>query len=389
MKTLKPVSQAIILSFATSAAYALDPMPIPVGEALFVPTLGLSVVNDDNIRASQDATSATIMSIAPKFLLGADTRNSAYQLEYGINHRRYNRSELSDLTDHTLAGRAAFDIDARNRLRLQAVHDRRESIDNLLNQNNTLDRIATNTLGGQYLFGATNAKYNIEVGVNHSQLRSLDSNTNQDLERNTNAFSVAVLNRISPRTQLELEGRIAQTDYQDNTAKIKDNRQQALLAGARWEATALTTGRAKLGIQNRSFNNDSRSDVSRSAWEVAVDWEPLTYTKFTFLTANTIEEGNLGFSFVDTIRTTLAWQHQWRYNLSSSVNFGRIQEGFKDSATESNRTDITNLAGVTLTYNLRRWTDIQLGYTYSDRDSDAAFRDYSRNQWRLGINMSL
>lgn len=395
MNITNKTTQVIALVGVSSSVFALEPMPVKVGEAGFVPTLDVSVTSDSNIRANNtNKQSATVTSIAPKFLFGAETRNTAYQLEYGINHRKFDGADVGDLTDQRVAGRAMFDFDVRNKMKLEATHDRRESIENLLNQNtnpNGKDRIATNRLAMDYFFGAPQATINTEFGINYNQLRSIDSNVNQNMERDTTGMNASLLYRISPITQLELEGRYATTDYllNDTATKAKNNNQRTILAGVRWEVSALTTGRAKAGYETRSFTNTNRPDAERPSWEVAIDWTPLTYSKFTFLTQQATQEGNLGFAFVETARSSVTWQHEWTPLFKTSLSYARVAEDFANSPVDPNRSDASNQASILLNYALKRWIDLNAGYVYSDRDSVVGFRQFSRDQWRVGISMSL
>lgn len=387
----------------SGAALALEPAPIKVGEAKFIPTLDVNVTTDSNIRASNAfKQSATIANIAPKLLLEADTRNSAYQLEYKANHRQYNGDYSDSLTDHGLAARGILDFDIRNRLKLEATHDRRESIENPASLTQLASRVGSTGLGADYFFGAPDAMFNAEFGAKMNLIRSTDNEVaTKGIDRDFKQLNASLLYRVSPKTQLELEGRLGETSYIESASKVKDSTQHAVLAGVRWEATAQTTGRAKAGYEQRK--TDLRT-TERPSWEVAIDWAPLTYSTFTLSSQQATQDGTLasqlnpitntnnqtGFTAIQSARHSVNWTHGWSDRFKSTVSYARVEEQFvQDLNGASDRTDTFNQTSLVLTYALRRWVDLKAGYTYSDRDSNTALRTFDRHQVLLGVSMSL
>lgn len=386
---LTKLSALLLVVYGTSA-YALDPMPIPVGDANLVPTLGVSAVSDNNIRATEDRTSSIVTNVNPNLLLIADTRNASYQLNWGVNHRIFHRADQDNLTNHNLSAGAGFVFDARNALDVNASHVRTESIANLLNDDNDLERFASNSVDASYAFGASGALFNLELGMGYNQLRTLDSSVNKDLERNTRSLEASWLTRISSRTQIDVTYRNSDVNYLEGIARTKDSTNQALLAGIRWEATGITTGRAKFGVQQRNFKNDDRSNATGSTAEIAADWNPLRHTTFTLTVNQQFEEGSQNFDYVQGTRASLNWNHSWSGRVSTNATIGQHQQRYKDSqAGADDRSEHTNNMGVSINYSMRRWLDLTAGYDYSERTSKLDSREFTRNQFRVGVNMSL
>jgi len=386
---LKKLS-ALMFAVYGASAYALDPAAIPVGEASLIPTLGVSMVSDNNIRASDTKTSSIVKNLNPNLLLVADTRNATYQLNWGVNHQIFDRADQDSLTNHNVTASAGFEFDARNALDVSASHARTESIANLLNDNNDLERFANNNLNATYAFGASGALFNLELGMGYNQLRTLDSNVNKDLERNTLSLDASWLTRISSRTQIDVTYRNSDVSYVDDVARAKNSTNQSLLAGVRWEATGITSGRAKFGAQQRSFNNDGRSDATKSTAEIAVDWSPLRYSTITLSADQQFEEGSQSFDYVQATRVSLSWNHSWSDRVSTNASAGQYQQRYIDSQIgESDRTEHINNMGVSVNYSMRRWLDLTAGYDYSERTSKLDSRDFTRNQFRVGVSMSL
>lgn len=384
---LLPLVAAMGCVYATSSI-ANDTLRSSSGSLNVLPSISTSISHDDNIRANNTKESSRILTINPNFLLTGETAKTFSAFELDINQRKYSHSSDYDLLDLTLEANTELYVNVRNQLNFSASHTSTESIDNLLDTTNEVERFDTNQIGAEYLFGAPGAMFNLEAGINGIHFRSAERGQNLDLERDTINLNTSLLTRISPRTQIELELRSSEVDYKQSAASVKNSETLTYLVGLRWEATAMTTGRIKIGQQNRKFtDNPAKSSESSSTWELGIVWEPLTYSNLTLTGGQKYDEGSFGYNYAETTRVNLAWNHEWRHNLSSTLNLGMTEEAFKDGSTPD-RTDKSYSAGINMDYKIRYWLDIQAGYSYSERDSVAATRDFDRNQVRLGVKVS-
>ena len=92
---------ASVVGTVSANAMAIEPASMNIQGFEFTPTLQVSESYDDNIRARRfDKTSSWITSINPTFLLSAEDRNSAYQLEYSLNRDIYHSESSASNTDH-------------------------------------------------------------------------------------------------------------------------------------------------------------------------------------------------------------------------------------------------------------------------------------------------
>ncbi|HEY6612318.1 MAG TPA: outer membrane beta-barrel protein, partial [Pseudomonas sp.] len=158
-----------------------------------------------------------------------------------------------------------------------------------------------------------------------------------------------------------------------------------LLTGVTWEATAKTTGTAKFGHEKKDFDDSRIGEKSGGMWEVGATWEPRTYSRFSLNTRQGFDEGDSGASTIKTQSTTLSWNHDWAERLSSNVSYTRMDQDYQDIERE----DQIDTFGIGLTYEMRRWLDVGLGYKYSENDSDAANESYERNIYALSFTASL
>lgn len=382
----KTSALAAAVSVALCAnAWALEPQSVKLGDGLtFTPTLQVSERYDDNFRAvEKNEESSWITGITPTFTLAAEGRKSAYELTYSANTDIFHSSHADDNTDHHLTANAGFEFDARNRLVLSAGHHKVEETASL-DQNAENDKYSTSNIGGLYTFGAATARTQLDFGANYEELRYQNSNNlNADKERDTTALSSTAYYRVAPKTRLLVEARHTDYDYVTNTRLNSNN--IALLGGVTWEATAKTTGTVKIGAEKKRFDDSSIDDKSGSLWEVGASWAPRTYSTFNLNTRRALDEGYSGASSIQSQSTTLSWNHEWLDRLSSDVSYTYSDQEYQDVK----RDDKIKTLGLGLTYEMRRWLDIGVGYKYSENDSSAANKSYERNIYSISFTASL
>jgi len=376
---------AIAVSSVSSSVLAIEPRGIKLVDGLeFTPTLQVSESYDDNFRAVEsNEESSWITTIAPTFMLGAEGRKSAYRLTYSAVSDTFHSSQKDNNTDHHFTADAAMEFDARNRLKLNAgYHDVEETA--TLDQEIENDMYNTKNVGGVYSFGAQSARAQIDLGANYEELRYTNSDSiNADQEYDATALQGTFYYRIAPKTKLLLEGR--HTDYEYVSETDLNSKNLALLAGVTWEATAKTTGTAKLGREKKEFDTSVYDDQSTGMWEVGVTWAPRTYSRLILNTRQGYDEATDNASTIKTQTSSLAWEHDWMERLSSNVSYTLTDEEYQDIQRE----DSLDTFGLGLTYEMRRWLDISIGYTYADNDSDAPDESYTRNIYFITLNASL
>ncbi len=244
----------------------------------------------------------------------------------------------------------------------------------------------TKNVGGVYTFGAESARAQVDFGANYEELRYTNSDhINADLERDTTALRSTFYYRVAPKTKVLLEGRHTDYDYVSNTDLNSKN--IGLLTGVTWEATAKTTGTAKFGREKKKYDDSSIGDKSTGMWEVGATWEPRTYSRFSLNTRRGFDEGTDNSSTIKTQTTTLRWDHDWAERLSSNVSYTRSDQDYLDTVIP--REDKLDTFGIGLTYEMRRWLDIGIGYKYAENDSDVQSESYERNIYAVTLNASL
>lgn len=383
-KTLSALASAVALA-ASSNSWALDPEKIDFAGMYLEPTLKVSESYDDNIHTAEtDEQSSWVTTITPTFVLGARDRLNEYKLTYSANSDIFHSDHSNDNTDHHLTANADMEFDARNRLALNAgYHKVEDTADTELT--NAGDMYTTKNVGGLYSFGAKGAKGQIDLGADYKELRYDNSgDRNNQKEYDATALKSIFYYRVTPKTRALAELRHTDYDYVESDS-LFDATNDAWLLGATWDATAKTTGSAKFGREYKNFDDSSVDDRSNAMWEVGVTWSPLSYSKFGLNSRSAIEEADSGATAIEVMSTTLDWKHEWTSLLYSKLYYTYSEKDYMDTERE----DELNVAGVSFTYAMRRWLDLEVGYRYMDNDSNTPDQSYERNVYLMSVSASL
>jgi len=394
---LKSLTAAMLMA-GSGSALAIEAASMDLGGVQFTPVLNLSESYDDNFRAvgAGGDESSWITTINPSFELAAQDRLNVYKLTYAFNSDTFHSSHDDNNIDHHLNADAHMEFNARNRLDLNAGYSQMEDVSDTEAGGGINDKYHTYKIGAVYGFGAKSATMNFELAAKQQWLRydndqRLGSGlrVNEDEERDITTLSATAFYRIAPKTRALFEVRYNDYDYQLSSSTL-DSDAMAYLLGVTWDATARTSGIAKLGYSNKEFDDSRRDDVSGSIWEVGVNWQPRTYSTFSLNTRRSTEEGSQNAEdAVDTTRTGINWNHAWTRRISTDLGYTYIEEDYEGIS----RTDETDEFGMSLTYEVRRWLDLGVGYTYQDVDSkgsDAYDSDsYDRNIFMVKMTMGL
>lgn len=388
-----------VASGLSASAWAIEPQSIQVTDGvIFTPTLKVSEAHDSNIRATRDnRKSSWVTTIAPSFQLNADGRKSGYQLKYTASRDLFHSSRKDDNTDHYFNADAGFRFNSRNKLDLGAGYKRitdTASSSSAGKNNGIADKYSSKNIGGTYTFGADSARMQIETALGYDELRyhGKSYKINRNKERDATALRGTFYYRVAPKTRVLLEGRY--TDYDYVSYGRRDAKNTALLTGVTWEATAKTSGFAKLGREKKKFDRSSfkgqpgYKDKSMGMWEVGATWQPRTYSTVSLSTRRAFDEGDDGSSTIKSQGYNLGWKHYWVDRLYTNTDAGYSKKKYQyDDARK--RDDKLKTYGLSVTYEMRRWLDIGLGYSRNKNTSDIRSEEYKRNIYALTINASL
>ena len=399
---------------------------IPVGGALLTPIVKIQQRYDSNVASeNQGDVNSWLTIFQPSVKLTREFGEFGkhnFELDWIFTHGAYHASGDDSYNDHDFSGKLNYELDTRHRLMLQGgyidAHEERGSRFSIgtgeqITEPDTFEQLYS---GIQYTYGSptADARLELELGYLDNDYRSvyLDDSVTGDIYDNTATRDRSNLEiggtfyyKIGAATDLTIEAWQTDINY-DYTANPIDelsSLENSFMIGAEWEATALTTGFAKIGYKKKDFDLSERESYDDVEWEVEVLWEPKTYSRFTFTSGRESEETNgEGFFNVETngngyvinhTQHEIMWQHEWKDRISSKVTFAISEDeyiGTTDAGTTGKiREDDNKGVTASLYYDMSYWVSFSLEYVYNDRESTRTFLDYDRELFTLGVRVAL
>ena len=404
--TRTPKASALIIAaaLATGAgtAAAVDPMPLNEGPVEFIPTLKVSQGYDTNVDQAPDGEreSSNVTKIAPTFLFRAQERANRYRLRYTPTFQRYSHESDDNRINHRARASSRMVLDGRNRVNLGASFSRVQATLTDTNRANDEDTGNINNktnVDGTYLFGARGAKGQLELDAGYEWNRYSNHLTsgsnNQSKEYNSPRVGATFYWRVAPKTQVLVGGQYAKYNYRWSESTI-DSKNMSGYVGARWSATAKTTGSVRVGRSEKNFDNAGIDDETITSWEANVTWRPASYSTVRLSTENTFDEGSetdtdeLRESTIEQATYSLRWTYDWDPQISSNVGY-RFQDKKYKGGESAGRKDEINTVTVGVTYSFRRWLDFGIETEFKDNHSTLDSASYKRNTYFLTATVSL
>lgn len=361
---------------------------LPVGPFTAYPVLNLSFTHDDNIlRQPDNEESSFVTVISPQVVLESNYRANNYLIAYLADIGRYDSSSQDNYEDHQLLAKAGLSFSSRTSLDLQFEynegHEGRGSTDRTILEHP--DEWHSTGFGGVFAYGSRDAIGRIELEASHVD-REYDNNRvvtiGADHERDI--YGATFFYRVRPKTHLLFQAQRTEFDYDLSTSTL-DSDEDHYFVGVKWDATAKTSGTAKLGYLKKDFDDGSRDDVSGSSWDIGVQWRPRSYSTFDFNTSrNTKESTGVGDTII--IKAIGAvWKHAWNSRFSTTAGAALSNAEYQNFQREDDYQKFSLGAN----YKMRRWLKFGAGYSYHDNDSDDPTQDYDRNIFMFTVGLTI
>jgi hypothetical protein len=192
--------------------------------------------------------------------------------------------------------------------------------------------------------------------------------------------------RAMPATRLLAEVDINNREYKYDgidTTTSQDSVDRFLLTGATWDITGKTTGKLRLGLQNKSYTEASRVDFNGFSWDLDLEWKPLSYSTVLVSAAQRAKDPEQGSNYVDERSFDTNWKHYWMSNLFTDVSFLYV----KDDYSESTRVEDFYRLGLGLGYEIRDFVELSTGWRMENNDSSIDENKYNQNVYYVSANL--
>ncbi|MGY0215754.1 outer membrane beta-barrel protein [Endozoicomonadaceae bacterium StTr2] len=414
MKGISKLSLAVALAgYGLSAAAAVeDAGHLTLGAFEVTPELRTAIGYDDNVYRDGNIAGikdkgSFVYNINPSVEFKAQKGLSTYALTLDVNDKRFSAESDANFTDYALLGDVHQEFNSRNRLDLGfdlgTYHDQGSTI------NGATDKDAPEYTRKQadikYGFGAMEAKARFDVFASiNDQDYDKKNGSYEGRSRKTTEYGTTVFYQVMPKTSALVEIKKRNLKYD---SRASDNGVKAgfditsYLVGLEWEATAKTTGYAKVGRRHRNADNKGVSSENYTGWEVGVSYMPVNHSVFQLSTSRDygLESDNpQNADFTKGTSTTLNWMHSWTDRISTTAGYTytdeEVQRGAGADAGKTVKDRDINTFKLGADWKLRRNLTLSLNYEHTKRDEDRKVSSvsedgYSRNVYMLTAELAL
>ena len=389
------LATAIGMACVCTSSFAQEEVGIDLGAFELVPTLTTTAGFNDNVtRSNDEGIDSWFSTIVPRFTLVNNFGLNSLRFGYQLSRGDYFSSSADDYTDHLLFASLDYELNSRHRIKssidFEDGHDDRGESFSLGRgaELSSPDEFKESEIDFTYSYGALSAQARFDLNLNYRDKDyKIDTDEYKLRDRSKSTVGGTFYYNIGAATDLLFETTITDVEYAFSTsdASSLDSVQTAYLIGAQWQSTASTSGYAKIGYQDKKFDASSREDFSGTTWQAGIVWEPLDRSTFILDTRNQARETNGDGNFIRNKDVSLSWRHEWlqRLRTQAGVAFGT------DDYEGSGRTDDIQELNLAVIYEFRRWLTFNLGYTYSERDSNRDVINYDQNIYRLTAKVTL
>ena len=390
-------------ALAAMSPYALAQSPagsIQLGSGYVYPEVEFAVQHDNNIALQPDArrTADTIKYVRPSFRLDARSEAHYYDTGYKGEYARYNSVTTDDHDNHEVFAGGDWTLNARNNVRLRGQYlDKVDPRGTLDISTPSPSEYHQEILTGLYTYGAQGAAGRLELQAGaYSKNYVNNPSATAALDHSKTDIGSTLLLRIQPKTYATLTARQYRYQYAE-AGSAKDSNEMFISAGLRWNVTALTSGNFSVGNQTKKFDSAAgaagSNDFSGIAWEGGLNWKPLFYSSFDFVTQRRPAEATGIGAFVVNQTSQITWTHVWGSRVTTVLTAAHSKDSYVDApvpaAGGQDRQDVSRTGSVRTLYAVQRWLKFGVEYAGSMRDSNDDKFDYRRNQFMLLVGITL
>lgn len=299
---------------------------------------------------------------------------------YYANHSEHNH------TDHRAEGLFQYNFNMGLSIDLLDQFNRTNEINN--NAAGRLDQYDDNLLN-LLLSYEPSEKFKLRLDLSDYRL-DYDDPANDFRDRIDQSLSLYLFYKFKPKTSIFAEYDLADIDYDQPI--IYDSREHRYYIGLDWDVTAKTRGRAKAGLIKKSFDQAGVSDAGGFSLEIQAqhNFSPKRALSLNLFRHYT-ESYDADAYAVLTTGADLSLLQRFNAKWSATLNGYFTRDEFEGVYTLGGRTDArtddTFRLGAILLFDPRDWMSFDLGYYYTERDSNFDAYDFKNNTIFLSLDL--
>lgn len=407
MNTPKLSILALLLAVNYQSVQAAESQGYTTESGLKItPLLESRFEHNDNVGRysdSEDPESSTVFVVEPGVSIESDRGGNQYRVSYQLASGTYFDSSDDNYLDHKFSTNNFIRFNARNGIALnysyQYLHEERGT--GLLAGDlyslaaDEPVEYAVHNVNGTYVYGSQEATGRLELtlGYEDREYKNYRNVVLPDIGRVSTAYkdhnelngAIAFYYRVMPATSLlfEVDAVDRTYDLDDAAGLSQDNLDMYYLVGATWDVSGKTTGKLRLGLQDKTYDESSREDFQGFSWDLEFVWKPLQHSTVALSGSQRARDPEQGTTYVDETSVSAGWKHYWVNNFYSRIT-GQVRE---DDYANSEREDDLMTAGVTFGYEILDFADIGLGWKFETNDSTTSGNSYDQNIWYLSTDL--
>lgn len=251
-----------------------------------------------------------------------------------------------------------------------------------------LDQWYRRSAGLRYRFGTPAARLNLEFGASTVAKEYF---TNEDatrfLDHDDTTLDYSVIYNYSPKTSSVFSYSRTLVEFDEPFAS-GDSREGTLerwLGGARWLATAKTSGDVRVGYRRRDFDGRAKP-LTGFDWEAGIHWSPAALSLIDLRTGRSEQQSyRADARLIDTQYFSVGLRRTWTARFSSRFAATRSRADFLGAG----RTDVVYDLSLSGDFMVSSRVFVVGGASIADRDSTDLQREFSRTSATLGIRANL
>lgn len=348
----------------------------------------LALTNDNEINSAY-------WQVTPSLTALLTPGNSTHEFSALIDVAQYAQSDADNYEDYSFNYEGAWEPTTRHRanwsVSQQYGHQKRGSQQNrfLLDRFDEVMQFEQTNAEASYEFGSKVAigRVGIKGGANRLEYTNFEDFTNQ-FNFSSQSLGGWFYYRVGKVTNLSFDVGYQSTDYSDepDPTQSRNSEVYRFLAGMVWEGLAKTTGKFKLGVEQRKFELASREDLTNLAIDAAITWEPKTYSIVNLTLSRRTMEGALGSDATLTTKVTLDWGHSW-----TEYSYSRM--GYEYASREEqgiiSREDNTLYLYANFNRYLNKWLLFETTVSYLVNSSSNTLFDYDNQKLSIGLRVEI
>lgn len=306
-------------------------------------------------------------------------------LHYGADIELFANNSSENTVSHVIEGMIHYNL--KGGLALQVMdkflisHDVRGT-----GVSDRLDKFSTN-LGGIVLFYDTRSKMKFRFDYTNFYV-NYHASRNQFRDRVDNAFAGYSFYEVSPKTDLFVQYEFIDISYEDDF--LSNSKEHHFWGGIDWDITAKSAGRIKAGYGIKDFSRSSSDDSGDFIFEAQIDHKFTPKTSIVLKAFRKTQETNIDTTdYMIATGAGIDYLQRITGKLFLSARLAYWNELYQEDLTYQDETkeredDIWE-AGIALRYDIKEWLKFDLGYLYTNRDSNFSEFDYVTNSVFFGL----